>query len=196
MVNKCKIVRRNINSAPNEVELMVFAEREIVPFLEEIFDTDAYYTDDKLNPTKSKLATIALIQGLGESYAISEYKYIVKAIELLLNQPEYKFLTSIMPRKNLLTLLKAKGTAEEISANVFTDTIESDDSTEYDSVNYFLNNAYKQAILAKTKLERKMNNIVLNSFIINRDEGYVVSDITTALTKVENYKKELFKDIQ
>ena len=75
MVNKCKIARRNINSAPNEVELMVFAEREIVPFLEEIFDTDAYYTDDKLNPTKSKLATIALIQGLGESYAISEYNH-------------------------------------------------------------------------------------------------------------------------
>jgi hypothetical protein len=40
-----------------------------------------------------------------------------------------------------------------------------------------------------------MNNIVLNSFIINRQKGYIVSRIDDALDNVETYKKQLFSDI-
>ena len=41
-----------------------------------------------------------------------------------------------------------------------------DDAKDTDTPDYFLHNAYGQAISAKMKLQRKMNNVVLNSFII------------------------------
>lgn len=196
MVNKCSIPRANINSSPSEEELMDFAYNELIPFLATIFDSDAYYDNDVLSPTRMKQAVVAFIRSLGTSYATEDYKYISQAFDLIRNDEIYGWLSQIIPNVSIQRLLKAKGTAEELSSKIFTDQIEDDTSTEYDAVNYFLNNAYGSAILAKTQLERKMNNVVLNSFVIDRANGNIVSDLETALLNVEHYKRELFKDIQ
>ena len=197
MANKCSIPRKfqNRNSSPSPEELWSFAYDELIPFLVTIFNSDAYYDNDVLSPTRMKQAVVAFIGSVGASYATEDYKHIADAFELIRNDEVYG-LGQILPNTSILRLLKAKGTAEELSSKIFTDRIEDDDSTDYDAVNYFLNNAYGSAILAKTQLERKMNNIVLNSFVIDRANGNIVSDLETALLNVENYKRSLFKEIQ
>jgi hypothetical protein len=40
-----------------------------------------------------------------------------------------------------------------------------------------------------------MNNIIINTFIINREKGFVISNMQEALKNVVHYKKELLKDI-
>ena len=62
MVNKCSIPRANINSSPSEEELMAFAYNELIPFLATIFDSDAYYDNDVLSPTRMKQAVVAYIR--------------------------------------------------------------------------------------------------------------------------------------
>ena len=195
MVNKCSI-RRNPNSAPTEAELKGFIRDTVLPKLDAIYENDAYYVNDVLSPTKVKLATIDMLQSLGQSYVVQDHKYIAEAIEKMLTKPAYRLFRQLIPSGYILNFLQAKGTAEAASKKIFTDKMEEDVETEYDPVTHFLDNAYGQAVDAKTQLERKMSNVVLNSFIIDRSAGEVVENIQDALRRVEIYKKQLLSDIQ
>ena len=195
MVNKCSI-RKNPNSAPTEAELKGFI-KQVMEKLDAIYDNDAYYTDGVLNPTKMKLATIDLLQSLGKDNVVEDHRYIADALEATLKKPAYRILRQIIPDGYILDLMQAEGTADEASKAVFTDKLEEDDSdSQYDSVNYFINNAYGQAVAARMQLERKMANVVLGSFIIDRQGGKIVGNIRDALTRVETYKRQLLEDIQ
>jgi hypothetical protein len=92
--------------------------------------------------------------------------------------------------------MQAQGTVEEVSNRIFTDAIMNDDAEENDAPDYFLHQAFGTAVAAKNKLERKMMNTVLNSFIINRNSGTIISRIQDALTAVEQNKKGLLLEIQ
>jgi hypothetical protein len=108
----------------------------------------------------------------------------------------YDWLYAIVPNMSIMRLLKSKESVETFSSKTFVDYIMDDDSTETDALDYFLHKAYGRAILAKKQLERKMHNIVLNAFIIDRKEGKIVNNIEQAISNVNDYKKLLFKDIQ
>lgn len=194
MVNKCSI-RKNPNSAPTEAELKGFIKGTIKK-LDAIYDNEDYYTGGVLNPTKMKLATIDLLQSLGRDYVVEDHKYIAEAIEATLKKPSYRILRQIIPDGYILDLMQAEGTADKASKAIFTDRIEDDIDNQYDSVNYFINNAYGQAVAARMQLERKMANIVLGSFVIDRKSGKIIGNIGDALTRVEMYKKQLLEDIQ
>lgn len=196
MGNKCKIPRKNINSAPSQAELMNFADEVIMPYLLEIFDNDDYYYNDVLSPTKVKLSVISFLQSLGNTHTPSDHKYIAQAMSLALEDPAYQFLKQLIPPGSIIDILQAKGTAEDVNARIFTDRIEDDNESEYDAVNYFIYNAYGAATEARTQLERKMTNVVINSFIVNREQGTIVSNIKEALHNIEYYKRKLLLDIQ
>lgn len=194
MVNKCSI-RKNPNSAPTEAELKGFI-KDTMEKLDAIYDNEDYYTGGVLNPTKMKLATIDLLQSLGRDYVVEDHKYMAEAIEATLKKPSYRILRQIVPDGYILDLMQAKGTADEASKAVFTDRIEDDVDNQYDSVNYFINNAYGQAVAARMQLERKMANVVLGSFVIDRKSGKIIGNIGDAITRVEMYKRQLLEDIQ
>lgn len=194
MVNKCSI-RKNPNSAPTEAELKDFI-KATVKKLDAIYDNEDYYTGGVLNPTKMKLATIDLLQSLGRDYVVEDHKYMAEAIEATLKKPSYRILRQIVPDGYILDLMQAKGTADEASKAIFTDKMEDDVDNQYDSVNYFINNAYGQAVAARMQLERKMANVVLGSFVIDRKSGKIIGNIGDAVTRVEMYKKQLLEDIQ
>ena len=196
MENKCNIPRKDINSAPTQAELMNFADEVIMPYLLEIFDNDDYYYNDVLSPTKVKLSVISFLQSLGNTHTPSDHKYIAQAMSLALEDPAYKFLKQLIPPGSIIDILQAKGTAEDVNARIFTDRIEDDNESEYDAVNYFIYNAYGAATEARTQLERKMTNVVINSFIVNREQGTIVSNIKEALHNIEYYKRKLLLDIQ
>lgn len=196
MADKCRINRSNGKSAPDGADLRKFADDAIIPSLIAIRNNKDYYNNGRLSPQKMRTATIAFLQTLGESYAVADHKYIVQALEDVLKRPFYRILNQIIPTGTIANFLKFKGTAEQASAKIFTDQIMDDDVKDTDTPDYFLHNAYGQAISAKMKLQRKMNNIVLNSFIIDRESGEVISDMNQALVKIDFYKRKLFKDIQ
>ena len=197
MVNKCSIRRQDTNSSPTEEELMSFAKNDIIPSLTEIYNNDDYYnSNDVLSPTKSRQAVIALLQSLGTKYEITEHKYIAQAVELVLNRKAFAELKAIMPVGAIINFMQSTGTAEEAEAKIFTDKIMDYEENENESENYFLKNAYGAATNAKIHLEYKMKNIILNSFIINREDGTIVSRISDALINIENYKKQLLIEIQ
>jgi hypothetical protein len=148
---------------------MNFADEVIMPYLLEIFDNDDYYYNDVLSPTKVKLSVISFLQSLGNTHTPSDHKYIAQAMSLALEDPAYKFLKQLIPPGSIIDILQAKGTAEDVNARIFTDRIEDDNESEYDAVNYFIYNAYGAATEARTQLERKMTNVVINSFIVNRE---------------------------
>ena len=196
MADKCRINRSNGKSAPDGADLRKFADDAIIPSLIAIRNNKDYYNNGRLSPQKMRTATIAFLQTLGESYTVADHKYIVQALEDVLKRPFYRILNQIIPTGTIANFLKFKGTAEQASAKIFTDQIMDDDVKDTDTPDYFLHNAYGQAISAKMKLQRKMNNVVLNSFIIDRESGEVVSDMNQALVKIDFYKRKLFKDIQ
>ena len=196
MANKCRINRSNGKSAPDRADLLKFATDAIIPSLRAIYNNTNYYNNGKISPQKMRTATIEFLQTLGNSYVMSDHKYIVEALEEVLNRPLYKLLKQIIPVGTISNFLKYKGTADQASANIFTDQIMDDDTKDTDTPDYFLHNAYGQAISAKMQLQRKMNNVVLNSFIIDRESGEIVSNIDQALLKIDYYKKKLFEDIQ
>ena len=196
MANKCRINRSNGKSVPDGADLRKFADDFIIQSLKAIYVNKDYYSNGRLSPQKMRTATIAFLQTLGESYVVSDHKYIVQALEEVLNRPFYRVFNQIIPTGTIANFLKFKGTAEQASAKIFTDQIMGDDAKDTDAPDYFLHNAYGQAISAKMKLQRKMNNVVLNSFIIDRESGEVVSDMNQALVKIDFYKRKLFKDIQ
>jgi hypothetical protein len=73
---------------------------------------------------------------------MSDHKYIVEALEEVLNKPFYKLLKQIIPVGTISNFLKYKGTADQASANIFTDQIMDDDTKDTDTPDYFLHNAY------------------------------------------------------
>ena len=192
--NKCRIPRQDVNSAPTGAELMAFARSTIMPEFGAISRNPDYKTNGILNPTKVKLAVIDLFQTLGAKYEPSEYQYISDAVDLILtSMPGLK---SILPPGRVKTLLTIKGSAEKVSEKVFISNILDDGDSEYDAVDFFLKNAFGSAVAAKDRLERKMTNVVISSFIINRSKGTIVSTIEQANHNIEQYKKNLLKDIQ
>jgi hypothetical protein len=110
--------------------------------------------------------------------------------------PYLSFFAKVIPNGVLVDLMQAQGTVEEVSNRIFIDTIMNDDAEETDAPDYFLHRAFGTAVAAKNKLERKMMNTVLNSFIINRNSGTIISGIQEALTAVEQNKKGLLLEIQ
>jgi hypothetical protein len=196
MINKCSIPRQNINSGPTDPELMSFAATNIIPHLAGIIRNKDYYVRGALSPTKARYATIKLLRGLGNSYVNEDHEYISRAFELVLEKPELQFLKTIVPPGYILDLMEAEGTVDEISDKVFTDAILEEDSNEADAVDYFLHKAYGTAVAAKNRLERKMTNVVLNSFVINRTSGTVIPSIQEALKAVDHNKKNLLLEIQ
>ena len=196
MANKCSIPRKNPNSAPNEAELLEFAETMIIPSLMSIIDNGDYYNGDVLSPTKSRRALVAMMKSLGNEYTPTDHKYIAQALELALQNPFYSFFKNLLPNIAIIDLLKSKGTAEEVSSKIFTDRIEDDVNNDADAIDYFLHNAYDSATSAKMQLQNKMTRLVLDAFIINRTTGTIVSNIHEAIQNVEFYKKQLFAEIQ
>lgn len=197
MVTKCRIPRADVNSSPTVEELTDFAYDQVIPYLLNLSDSEKYYRNGVIRPQLVRQAVADFIRtGLGESYDRADHKYFDQIFDIIKKDEIVGWLAQFIPNIPIKRVLQLKGTAEEVSSKIFTDQIEDDDSTEYDSVNYFLNNAYGTAILAKAQLERKMTNIVLNSFVIDRAKGQVIGDIDTALEKVEQYKRNLFAEIQ
>lgn len=196
MVGKCRIYRKPGKSVPDETDLLNFADLEIAPNLIAIRNNEDYKNNGIISPQKVRMATISFLQTLGDRYVQSDHKYIEQAITELLEDPFYELLKQIIPTGTISKFLKFNGNAEEASHKIFTDQIFDDDANENDAVDYFLNNAYNQAISAKMELQTKMHNIILNSFIIDRKNGVIISNIEEASTKIIHYKKELFKEIQ
>lgn len=196
MANKCRIPRSDVKSAPTGADLQNFALNSIMPSLMEIASNQDYYKKGVLRPEPIKRATVALLQSLGQSYYADEHQYIAEALKLALESRAFRTFKQLIPPGKILSYLKLKGTAEAVSAKISTDQIFEDDTTDYDAPDYFLNNAYNQAILAKRQLLRRMNETVLDSFIIDRKRGIIVSNIDQALHNVEVRKKQLFNDIK
>lgn len=197
MASKCRIPRSNAESdILTDADLANFAMNSIMPSLMEISSNQDYYKQGVLRPDPIKRATVAFLQSLGQSYYADEHENIVKAIEMALSMRAFRTFKQIIPPGKILEYLKLKGTAETASAKISTDQIMDDDTTDYDAVDYFLNNAYGPATLAKRQLLRKMNNTILNSFIIDRKQGVIVSNMDEALHNVEQHKKQLFNDIK
>jgi hypothetical protein len=196
MAYKCRIKRKDMGSAPSGADLMLFATKKILPSLIKIYNNKNYYNDGIISPTKVKKAVISFFKSLGKDYYPAEYEYIEQAVNQLLQLPKMAFFKNILPAGSIKGLLTLRGNAEKISTKVFTDTILDDTASENDSIDFFLNNAYGAATEAKMQLERKMNNVIINTFIINREKGFVISNMQEALKNVAHYKKELLKDIQ
>ena len=195
MANNCRIPRKDVKSAPTRADLIAFAKENLIPALKAIYNNPKYYSNGVINPTKIKQAVAAHLQSLGRKYVPDEYQYIEEAINILTESTAFKFIKSMMPPGKVINLLTMRGKAEKVSAKVYTDNILDDTASEHDAVDFFLHNAFGSAILAKNQLERRMINIVLNSFVIDRADGNVVSSIQEATQKVLFYKKELLKDI-
>ena len=194
--NKCYIPRTNVNSAPTDAELTSYFSKTISPLFSAIINNDDYYTkDDVLNPTKSRLATIAALKSLGESIYESDHKYIAQSIEMSLKNSMYSFISQIIPPGSLLNIITSKKSVEQINKDIFTDRIMGDEY-ENDAIDYFIHNAYGSAISAKNQLELKMQKMIINSFIIDRKEGKIVQNITQAKHNIEYYKKELLSEIK
>ena len=195
---KCSIPRSDNKSAPTGADLSQFSNSEIIPKLDAIYNNDNYYRDggDEMIPHKMREAMISLLQSLGQDYIASDHIYIVEALKKALNEKSNQHLKQLLPIGSLLQFMKFKGTAEEASAKIFTDSIFDDDTTDNDAVDFFLHNAFGHAIKAKQQLERKMQNTILNSFIVDRKNGVIVSNIQQANQNVLYYKKELLKDVQ
>ena len=196
MQNKCYIPRTDINSSPTSEELISFTNDVIFPIFYEIINNPDYYNKhDVLSPTKSRLASIAAIQSLGKSIYESDHKYVVQAINDFINDDLFSFVKDIIPQGSLLNIMKSNESVEEISKEIFTDRI-MDDEYENDAVDYFIHAAYGAATSAKKQLELKMNKIILNSFIVNREEGKIIQNMNQANHNIEVYKKELLQEIQ
>lgn len=196
MAHKCRIPRKDGGSAPSRADLQTFALKDILPKLVKIYNNKEYYNSGIISPTKIKKAVISVFKSMGDKYYPSEYKYIEQAVDTLWDNPKMAFLKSILPNGAITSLLTLKGSAEKVSSKVFTDTILDDTASEHDAIDFFLRNAYGSAVSAKMQLERKMNNVVLNTFVINREKGIIISNMTEALREVTHYKRELLKDIQ
>ena len=195
--NKCRIPRKpgkDINSAPDGAELTAFAKSAIVPEFVAISRNPDYKTGGVTSPTKIKLAVIDLFQTLGSKYEPSEYQYISDAVDLVSKSVPY--IKSILPPGRVKTLLTIRGSAESVSDRVFVSNILDDEDSEYDAVDFFLKNAFGSVVAAKDRLERKMTNVIISSFIINRSEGTIVSNIQQANQNIEKHKRNLLKDIQ
>ena len=196
MANDCRIKREDIRSAPTRADLMAFAKTNLIPQFKAIYNNREYYTDGVINPTKIKQAVIAHLQSLGRKYVLDDYQYIEEAINILTESAAFKFVKSMLPPGKIINILKLRGKADKVSAKVYTDNILDDTASEHDAVDFFLHNAFGSAVLAKNQLERRMINVVLNSFVIDRENGVVVSSIEEATQKVAIYKKELLNDIR
>lgn len=197
-MSKCYAFNGSLNP-PSKEDLENFIKEEIFPKIVDIsFNINYYKNNDFSTPNLELIrnATIEFINSLGRKYYTADYDNIQLAFNMLINNPDFALFKNLLPPGSIKQILKAKGTIEEINSKIFTDKIEYDEETEFDSITYFVDNAYQQAILAKNELIRKMNKVVLNSFIVNRENGTIISNIETANININNYKKELLQEIQ
>jgi hypothetical protein len=97
MANKCRVPRNDINSAPNQAELIEFAKKQLIPSLKAIYNNKEYRNNGVIKPDAIRRATINFLKSLGEGYYSSEYTYLVEALHYSLDRPSNKIFKQILP---------------------------------------------------------------------------------------------------
>lgn len=190
MSELCRIKRAN--EVPTDAELTDFFFDVIEGPLSAIYGDENYLKNGQLKLDPIRRAVVKYIRSLGQKYSPSEYEYIKEAINNNIGDSDM-IDSNIIPQSNIVDILSSKESETQIISRLFSDKLFEE---EDDDSNYLLEDAYGTAYKAKKQLELKMKNYILKSFIVDRDSGDVVNNITQAINKLENIKVELAKEIQ
>ena len=174
--------------------------------LEELGIVYAY--DDNVGQIKA--AVRKALANIGEKYDNRQLQTIAKVIEDLLNDdwsPEvqngeregngFSFILDYLPPEGIYNALSSKYRSTvktRTDESILQDPDESENPTSKKS--QFIDDVWGNNVRAKNKFKQEATNLLIDTFIINRKKGKLVTTIAEANQNVRDYKQQIFKEIK
>lgn len=174
--------------------------------LEELGIVYAY--DDNVGQIKA--AVRKALANIGEKYDNRQLQTIAKVIEDLLNDdwsPEvqngeregngFSFISDYLPPEGIYNALSSKYRSTvktRTDEAILQDPDESENPTSKKS--QFIDDVWGNNVRAKNKFKQEVTNLLIDTFIINRKKGKLVTTIAEANQNVRDYKQQIFKEIK
>ena len=180
---------------------------ELQGYIMEQLGTVLLYDD---NIGKMKMAVRKALANIGERYDNRQLQTIAKITEDLLNddfQEEvitgeregngFSFILDYLPPEGIYNALSSKYRSTvktRADEAILQDPDESENPTSKKS--QFIDDVWGNNVRAKNKFKQEATNLLIDTFIINRKKGKVVTTIAEANQNVRDYKQQIFKEIK
>lgn len=162
------------------------------------------------NVGKMKMVTRRALANIGERYDNRQLQPIAKIVEDLLNDDfqadvingeregnGYSFILDYLPPEGIYNALSSKYRSTvktRADEAILQDPDESENPTSKKS--QFIDDVWGNNVRAKNKFKQEATNLLIDTFIINRKKGKLVTTIAEANQNVRDYKQQIFKEIK
>lgn len=184
----------NLKKNPDGKGYTADSIRELRKFIGEKFyeaQDEATYSDD-FSRTSKRLIKKAL-QEIGDKYNNVYLNEIVKQVEDILKT---EFLVwyegGYLPEQGLKNVISKRARQNIVEQPEYRETIDDDDSG---MPSYFLDRVYGTKAVLKNEIKQEVTQMLLHDFIIDRENGKLVTTIAEANRNVRNRKSEMFYNV-
>lgn len=146
--------------------------------------------------TERKSLFIGNLKELGEGFTESSHPALAEFIKEYIDS-NYPDLSDIVPVNADIYLSGKTSNIDETlqESEAKTNTLEMPDDVGDNPRGNFISKSYGTATEVQTAMEASFRRNVVNSFIVNRDKGTVISDTTTLNGEVREYQEQLLQNI-
>lgn len=188
MINKCMLAKDTVGGgySPDSIKQL------------QSFISDLFYEAIDSSEDSSKLLKFNIKKALlkiRETYNMSQVNPIVAQIEEITKWDDFEGLDQFFPEQGVLNTLKYGISNEsEISQENYQES-ETTITELNNTKTQFLDSQFGNQTKLKNELKQKVTHKLLNTFIINREEGRLVTNTVDANNNAREYKQQLFNTV-
>lgn len=188
MINKCMLAKDTVGGgySPDSI-------KQLQSFISDLFYEAIDNSEDSSKFLKFNIKK-ALLK-IKETYNMSQVNPIVAQIEEVAKWDDFEGLDQFFPEQGVLNTLKYGISNEsEISQENYQES-ETTITELNNTKTQFLDSQFGNQTKLKNELKQKVTHKLLNTFIINREEGRLVTNTVDANNNARGYKQQLFNTV-
>ena len=141
-------------------------------------------------------AVARALANIGDEWDNSQVNDIVNAITATItNNPMFQSLKEYMPQQGIKNALLKKNRKQFEQHRSLEEYLEQEDLEEAEyKPSKFINDRFGNQATIKNQLKSEVSRRLIDTFIIDRTNGTLVEDITSANVNARRYKEQLFND--
>lgn len=130
---------------------------------------------------------------IGDNCDQRQINEIIKQIDIVSNEEDFEGISEFFPEAGLFNTLSIKNRVQDLNEKTQDDYLESESTMQeiISTKNQFLDNFLGNKSKIKNQLKQNVTHKLLSTFIIDRENGRLITNITEANKQARKYKQEL-----
>lgn len=171
--------------------------QDLQNFITKLFGEACDNSDDGNDARRLKHELKKALYEIGDNIDQRQINEVVKQIELIAKEGDFEGIDYFFPENGLYNCLSIKNRKANLNEKTQESYLESEDTMEEISKNksQFLDGFLGNKSRLKNQLKQDVTHKLLSTFIIDRENGRIVTSITDANRAAREYKQKLFDQV-